>query len=116
MARAPPFQTSCTLATSFFPLQLKSVQFNHIVSSNLVVKRLAFPLRVRFGFSITNKNPVNPRGVYIYGPSPRHGLSDDHDNDGMEEGGHAVAVGYPLIVGGGGGGGNGRQAPLGPRL
>jgi len=34
----------------------------------------------------------------------------------MEEGGHAVAVGYPLIVGGGGGGGNGRQAPLGPRL
>jgi len=34
----------------------------------------------------------------------------------MEEGGHLVAVGYPLIVGGGGGGGNGRQAPLGPRL
>jgi len=71
MARAPPFQTSCTLATSFFPLQLKSVQFNHIVSSNLVVKRLAFPLRVRFGFRLHHEQKPckSPRSIYLW-PQP----------------------------------------------
>jgi len=71
MARAPPFQISCTPATSFFPLQLKSVQFNHIVSSNLVVKRLAFPLRVRFGFRLHHEQKPckSPRSIYLW-PQP----------------------------------------------